>query len=93
MIVNLKKLGGPDLIVNVWRRGNFSALYQVVLMQSYDALLKSMKPGDIVVDAGANVGMFTLLAAAHVGPSGLVIAVEPVLENFKELKKTSKLTG
>ena len=77
MYVDLKRLGGPELHVNVWRRGNFSALYQIVLMGSYDAILEAMRPGDIVIDAGANVGIFTLLAAARVGSRGLVVAVEP----------------
>jgi FkbM family methyltransferase len=36
-----------------------------------------IRSGDVVVDAGANVGDFTLLAAAKVGATGRVIAVEP----------------
>jgi FkbM family methyltransferase len=38
------------------------------------ALLRS---GDAVIDAGANIGLYTLLAAARVGPGGCVIACEP----------------
>jgi len=34
-------------------------------------------PGDVVIDAGANIGTYTLLAASRVGPSGRVIAFEP----------------
>jgi len=34
-------------------------------------------PGDVVVDAGANVGLFTVTAAAAVGPTGHVHAFEP----------------
>src|SRR5688572_16199782 len=36
-----------------------------------------LRPGDHFVDAGANLGYFTLLAAARVGPSGRVSAFEP----------------
>jgi FkbM family methyltransferase len=36
-----------------------------------------LKPGGTFVDAGANIGFFTLLAASIVGPSGKVIAFEP----------------
>lgn len=35
-----------------------------------------VRPGDVVVDVGANVGWYTLLAARLVGPTGRVIAVE-----------------
>lgn len=34
-------------------------------------------PGDVVIDAGANIGLFSLIAAARVGAHGRVIACEP----------------
>jgi FkbM family methyltransferase len=39
-----------------------------------------LSPGDVFVDGGANVGLFTLAAAARVGRSGKVIAFEPARE-------------
>lgn len=41
------------------------------------ALAQHLKPGDIAIDIGANVGAYTLFMAGLVGPSGRVIAVEP----------------
>ena len=35
-----------------------------------------VRPGDIVVDVGANIGWYTLLAAQRVGPEGQVVAIE-----------------
>jgi FkbM family methyltransferase len=43
--------------------------------------------GDTVVDVGAHIGLYTLIAANRVGSSGKVIAIEPDPENFKILKK------
>lgn len=37
---------------------------------------QSVRPGDVVVDVGANVGYFTLLAGRLVGPDGEVVAIE-----------------
>jgi FkbM family methyltransferase len=40
-------------------------------------VLGYLRPGMTVLDVGANVGYYTLAAAARVGPKGRVIAVEP----------------
>ena len=42
-----------------------------------------LKPGMAVIDAGANVGYYTLLAAHLVGPHGRVTAFEPNSENCR----------
>src|SRR5437764_646700 len=42
-----------------------------------DLMGRLLSPGDVVVDGGANVGLFTLVAANRVGPAGKVIAFEP----------------
>ncbi len=36
-----------------------------------------IRPGDVVIDIGANEGAFTKRFAGEVGPDGLVVAVEP----------------
>jgi FkbM family methyltransferase len=41
----------------------------------------------VVVDAGANVGQYTLLAATAVGPKGQVHSFEPVPETFERLRR------
>jgi hypothetical protein len=41
------------------------------------AMRALLRPGDVMIDAGANIGLFTVLAAARVGPHGRVIACEP----------------
>jgi FkbM family methyltransferase len=38
---------------------------------------KLVRPGDIVWDAGANVGLFSFAAAAKAGATGKVLAIEP----------------
>lgn len=44
-----------------------------------------LRPGDVFVDVGANVGYFTALAARCVGPAGRVLAFEPSPYAFERL--------
>ncbi len=52
-----------------------------------------IKPGDTVLDVGANIGFHTLYLAELVGASGKVIAVEPMPVNFKALEKNIALNN
>lgn len=52
-----------------------------------------LRPGMGVVDAGANIGYFTLLSAAVVGPDGWVLAVEPNPVNARMLEASRGLNG
>lgn len=44
-----------------------------------------IKPGMIVIDAGASIGIFSLYASQKVGPTGKVIAFEPEPTSFNAL--------
>jgi FkbM family methyltransferase len=48
-------------------------------------------PGDVVLDVGANIGYYTLLAAGRVGSRGRVHAIEAHPETFEKLKKNVAL--
>ena len=52
-----------------------------------------VKEGDIVVDLGANIGYFTLLASRLVGGEGKVYAFEPELGNYSLLLKNIEING
>lgn len=52
------------------------------------ALLKSLlRPGDTLIDVGANMGEWTLAAAGQVGPTGKVIAFEPTEHGLARLRR------
>jgi FkbM family methyltransferase len=46
---------------------------------------EEMKPGQTFYDIGANIGVYTILAAYHVGDAGKVFAFEPHSANFSSL--------
>ena len=60
-----------------------SALEYVALQNTYEArligsfVLPSLRSGDCFWDVGANIGFYTVFAAQRVGPSGVVVAIEP----------------
>lgn len=49
-------------------------------------LNRFLGPGDVYVDVGANIGLFTLIAAHRVGPSGDVYSFEPCERTFQRLQ-------
>jgi FkbM family methyltransferase len=58
-----------------------------------EALRRLLAPGDVFYDIGANVGFFTLLGARLVGPSGRVVAVEPVPWCARAVGRNIELNG
>lgn len=54
---------------------------------------KSIKEEDIVIDVGANIGEFSLIAAKKVGPKGTVISIEPLKQATNWLKKNFELNN
>jgi FkbM family methyltransferase len=56
-----------------------------------DWFVRTVQPGDTVVDAGANVGYYTLIASRLVGEKGKVYAFEPDPANFELLRRNVEL--
>lgn len=48
---------------------------------------KSVRPGSVAYDLGANVGFYTLLLSELVGSGGLVVAFEPLPRNLEYLRR------
>jgi len=51
----------------------------------------SLKEGDVILDLGANIGLYSLSAARIVGEKGKVYSFEPDPITFKNLKKNIEL--
>ena len=58
-----------------------------------DVIRRSLAPGDVFVDAGANIGIYTVVASRIVGPRGSVLAVEMMPQTFERLHGHVELNG
>ncbi len=71
---------------SLWENPNWEKM-ETKIIQDY------IKDGMVVVDIGANIGYYSLLAARRVGKTGKVYAFEPALENYTMLVKSIELNG
>jgi FkbM family methyltransferase len=53
----------------------------------------SPKQGDMVIDVGAHIGKYTIIASKRVGANGKVIAIEAHPGNYEMLNRNIKLNG
>lgn len=87
----------PRFKINV-RLTDYFIGYAIWRFKSYEPLVtraveQLLKPGDTFLDIGANIGYFSLMAAALVGPTGKVLAFEPNPENCHLLQASMAANG
>lgn len=56
-----------------------------------DLISRVLDPGEVFWDVGANIGFFTLLAAACLKGKGLVVALEPAPAAWEQLQRNLRL--
>lgn len=56
-------------------------------------IYRLLRQGDVFVDVGANEGFHTLVGSSRVGPSGQVVAFEPVPPTIERLHRNIQLNG
>ena len=58
-----------------------------------EIIMRSLRAGDVFLDIGANVGVYTVLSARAVGEAGAVVAFEPEVRRFERLQENLTLNG
>jgi FkbM family methyltransferase len=74
-------------------RGEWFTFYENLIRQDYLSGLEALAPGDHVVDIGANIGAFAILAANKLGTTGRVFAYEPDPATCERLRANVRLNG
>ncbi|MBX3052998.1 MAG: FkbM family methyltransferase [Caldilineaceae bacterium] len=77
---HMLKLHPDGSVPEVLYTGNFEAVER-------DFVATCLVPGMVVVDAGANVGLYTVISSALVGANGRVYAFEPGRLTFERLQR------
>lgn len=75
----------PGVLEKIEGNDRLSLVYEIMAMDQYDAKT-FLKPDSIVIDAGANIGVFSILAA-KLAQNGKIFAFEPVKNTYDILKK------
>lgn len=79
----------PNSFRELWR---ISSVY-LKETGTVELLRRELQEGDVFCDIGANIGLYSLMAAARVGAGGQVYAFEPLAANFASLVENIRLNG
>jgi FkbM family methyltransferase len=99
-IIKFLKLANPCLIkLNVPKYGGYKAYCPINRNEFINMTIRedeiiehfTPKQGDIVVDIGAHIGHYTIIASNRVGANGKVVAIEASPSNFDILDRNIKL--
>lgn len=86
-----KKINGVLFKFDFDYSPSFKSMYYGTYEPSIVELLKKhLKNGDTFIDAGANIGYYTAIAAGLVGKDGQVHSFEPVPEYFQKLRNIAE---
>ena len=73
--------------------GDWFSFYENLVHQQYLRDGQRLLPGNAVIDIGANIGCFSVLAASRVGSWGKVIAAEPSSASYGQLLANLRRSG
>jgi FkbM family methyltransferase len=79
--VRTRSTSGEVALIDTHDLGNLVSCEEVLIEQTYDLMMVPFRP-DLIVDCGAHIGLFSLVAGLKY-PSADLIAFEPDADNFR----------
>jgi FkbM family methyltransferase len=99
-IIRFLRLANPSLLkIRVSKYGGYKAYCPINKNEFINITIRedeiiehfTPKQGDIVVDIGAHIGRYTIIASKRVATNGKVVAIEASPSNFEMLNRNIKL--
>jgi SAM-dependent methyltransferase len=90
-VVSIKELTFRGFRIQYNDPHDIAAIIESYVLNVYR--IQKIKRGSIVLDIGAGIGEFAVLASDKVGKEGKVIAIEPSPDDFKTLQDNIRLNG
>jgi FkbM family methyltransferase len=99
-IIRFLRLANPSLLkISVSKYGGYKAYCPINKSEFINMTIRedeiiehfTPKQGDIVIDIGAHIGRYTIIASKRVGMNGKVVAIEASPSNFEMLNRNIQL--
>ncbi|HKS95385.1 MAG TPA: FkbM family methyltransferase [Terriglobia bacterium] len=88
----LEDVHGIRFVLYPYERSNVLGLVRHPAdVAEFNVIPRLVRPGDVALDVGANVGFYSVLLSRLCGPSGRVWAFEPVPDTYWRLRETLAL--
>lgn len=83
------------MAIQHWQKGETDFLYEEIFGKetAYDREGLRFEPGAVIVDAGANIGMFSMYAAMRCKGNARIYSFEPMGSTFSVLKANAEATN
>jgi FkbM family methyltransferase len=93
-LVSNRRFNGAEIVLSPRLRKSYAwwrnLQYEV---EAWNCAARNCRPGDVVVDVGANIGIITLQMSRTVGSRGLVYAIEPSPVTYSTLVENLELNS
>ena len=93
--VVVRNVQGSRMKLDLSDQGISRALFLKGVHEPYSTrqFREELKPGMVLLEIGANIGYYTLIALQRIGPKGSVVALEPSPINLCSLSENLRING
>ena len=89
--VHIRFKGKGDIVKILYSDQHLIRFKKSFEYQTLELFVSFLKEGDVVIDVGANVGLFSLLGSKYIGNTGKIYSFEPTLDTYEIFNENIKL--